>query len=57
MARTVERYAEKNVNNNCIKTPKQCVKAVFGEKIPMAKSRRVLSFCLWLINWAGKDVI
>ena len=42
--RNFERYAEKNVNGNCIKTPKQCLKAVFEEK-------------MWLINWAGKDVI
>ena len=41
---------------NVLKAPKQCLKAVFGEKVPMAKRRKVLAFCLWL-NRAGKDVI
>ena len=41
---------------NVLKPPKQCLKAVFGEKIPMAKRRKVLAFCFWL-NRAGKDVV
>ena len=37
-----------------LKPPKQGPKAFFGEKISMAKKRKVLAFCLWL-NRAGKD--
>jgi len=46
----------KNVNKNVSKPPKKWLKAAFGEKIPMARRRKVLAFCLWL-NRAGKDVI
>ena len=38
------------------KPPKQCLNAVFGEKIPMAKGKKVLTFCLWL-NRAANGVV
>ena len=48
--------AYRNVTFLNIEIPKQCPKGVFGEKIPMARKRKVLAFCLWL-NRAGKDVL